>query len=186
MPILQNARREAFCLALAEGESVDAAYARAGYKRNRKNAARLRTNDGIQCRVAELQERHAAMAAITVADVARMLTEDRAAALAAKQISAAVAASVALGKLFGLFIDKATVDATIRKPLREPSQLKQMSLSQWTERFAPKGTITDPELKATAREEAKEGVDSLWPPGAPISSNDCARSATYPAPGRSR
>lgn len=56
MPVLPDAKREAFAQALAKGKSQTDAYAAAGYKPHRQNAARLMTNDAVQARVRELQE----------------------------------------------------------------------------------------------------------------------------------
>ncbi len=55
MPILKNQRHELFCQALAKGKSGTDAYAEAGYKPSRHNAANLRTNETIIARVLELQ-----------------------------------------------------------------------------------------------------------------------------------
>jgi hypothetical protein len=77
---LKNTRHEAFAQALAKGSTVDAAYTEAGYKPNRKNASRLKTNEGIQKRVADLQACIAGetikAAALTDADfIARLIRE---------------------------------------------------------------------------------------------------------------
>ncbi len=55
MTILKNARHEKFAQALAKGMSADAAHTAAGYKPSRGNASRLRANESIVERVAELQ-----------------------------------------------------------------------------------------------------------------------------------
>lgn len=72
MPILRNTRHEAFAQNLAKGMSATEAYAAAGYKPNRKNAQRLRTNEGIQERVRELM---APAVEETEIEVARVLKE---------------------------------------------------------------------------------------------------------------
>lgn len=56
MPVLRNARHEAFAQALAKGKSATEAHALAGYSPNRGNAATLKQNESIQKRVAELLE----------------------------------------------------------------------------------------------------------------------------------
>ena len=56
MPTLKNQRWECFCQGLAKGMTGDAAYAEAGYKPSRKNAARLKANEVVQARMRELQE----------------------------------------------------------------------------------------------------------------------------------
>ena len=54
MPVLRNPRHEAFAQGLAKGLTADAAYREAGYKSNRKNAARMKTYEDIRERVLEL------------------------------------------------------------------------------------------------------------------------------------
>jgi phage terminase small subunit len=57
MPAIKNQRQEQFAQALAKGMTADAAYAEAGYKRNRGNAARLKAKESIKARIAELQQK---------------------------------------------------------------------------------------------------------------------------------
>lgn len=75
MPVLKNARHEAFAQALAKGMSRDAAYAEAGYKPHRQAAHRLLTNVDVRARVDELQGAAAEKAEWTAADRLRMLAE---------------------------------------------------------------------------------------------------------------
>jgi phage terminase small subunit len=70
--VLKNSRHEAFAQALAKGKTADEAYQDAGYKPSRGNAARLKANESIRARVAEITSRGADRAEI---DVARVLTE---------------------------------------------------------------------------------------------------------------
>lgn len=72
MPILKNQKHEAFAQALAKGQNADEAYQAAGFKANRGNAARLKANDNIRKRVAEIAESAANRAEI---DIARTLRE---------------------------------------------------------------------------------------------------------------
>jgi len=72
MPVLCNPRREAFAQGLAKGLTADAAYREAGYKSNRKNAARMKTYEDIRERVLELSR--AALPEIE-ATVERVLAE---------------------------------------------------------------------------------------------------------------
>ena len=69
---LANARHEAFAQARAKGMSADSAYAAAGYRPNRSNAAQLNAKQHVRARVAEITARGAARAEI---DIARTLTE---------------------------------------------------------------------------------------------------------------
>lgn len=72
MAAIKNARHEAFAQALAKGKTSDEAYVIAGYTENRGNAARLKANEHILSRVAELSEKAAERAEI---DIARTLRE---------------------------------------------------------------------------------------------------------------
>jgi len=41
-------------------------------------------------------------------------------------------------KLLGLGVDRAEIESRWRKPMREPGEVRQMSLERWMRRFAPK------------------------------------------------
>jgi phage terminase small subunit len=56
MAILPNGRHEKFAQALSRGLSADEAYQAAGFRPNRGNASRLKANESISRRVAELLE----------------------------------------------------------------------------------------------------------------------------------
>ena len=73
MPVLENARHERFAQALAKGKSQAEAYADAGYKPSEPNASRLTSNDKVQARLSELQERAATRTEITVASITERL-----------------------------------------------------------------------------------------------------------------
>jgi phage terminase small subunit len=74
MPVLDNARYEAFAQHLANGKTADESYVLAGFKANRGNATRLKANESVARRVAELVERGANQAQITVTRVLQELT----------------------------------------------------------------------------------------------------------------
>lgn len=73
MPALKNGRHERFAQEIAKGETADAAYASAGFKPNRGNATRLKANESVASRVAEIQGRAAVRAEITVASITERL-----------------------------------------------------------------------------------------------------------------
>lgn len=54
MPLLKNAKHEAFAQGLAKGLSADESYQRAGFKPNRGNASVLKQKENISNRVAEI------------------------------------------------------------------------------------------------------------------------------------
>lgn len=57
MPVLKNAKREAFAQAIAAGKTADEAQVEAGYTPNHGNATRLKSNEAIKDRVAEIRSR---------------------------------------------------------------------------------------------------------------------------------
>lgn len=73
MPALSNPKHERFAQALAKGRTQAEAYAEAGYAPSEPNASRLRSNDKVQARIAELQERAAVRTEITVASITERL-----------------------------------------------------------------------------------------------------------------
>lgn len=81
MPALPNARHEAFVRGLALGKTADQAYEDAGYKRNRKNAARLKANEDIGKRLRELNEGAAKRVTLDKAWVLERLMRNAAVAL---------------------------------------------------------------------------------------------------------
>lgn len=105
MPVLRNARHEAFAQALAKGKSATEAMAAAGYA-DPRNSTRLTKNDEIRRRVDELQGRGAKKVEVTLESLAAELDEARAIAAGEKQSSAMVAATMGKAKLFGLIVEK--------------------------------------------------------------------------------
>lgn len=114
MPVLKNARHETFAQGLAKGMSATEAYAAAGYKGDRKAASNLWTNMDIKERVTELQSKAVKKVEITVDSLAQELEEARAIALAEKQSSAAVSATMGKAKLFGLGVEKRHLSGTLQ------------------------------------------------------------------------
>lgn len=114
MPVLPNPRHESFAQALAKGKTADEAYAQAGYKPNRHNASRLKTNEHITDRVAELQQKVAKKVEVTVESLAVELEEARAIALKEKQSSAAVQATMGKAKLFGLGVENRRLSGSVQ------------------------------------------------------------------------
>lgn len=106
MGVLPNARHEKFVQALAKGRTAEKAYVEAGYKANRHNAAALAREEHISTRLQELQERAAEKVGVTIQSLTDELEEARGIAIAEKQSSAAVAATLGKAKLHGLLIEK--------------------------------------------------------------------------------
>lgn len=109
MPALANPKHERFAQALAKGETADAAYVLAGYEENRGNAARLKANESIEARVAEILERAATRAEITVASISDRLlkiAEKCERTSEANKLGVARATLMDVAKLNGLIVDK--------------------------------------------------------------------------------
>jgi hypothetical protein len=109
MPVLQNAKHEAFAQALAKGKSATEAYTAAGYKGDRTAASRLSTNVNVQARVIELQGRAAERTVITVSSITDRLlkiAEKGEVASDAPLLSVARAALMDAAKLNGLVVEK--------------------------------------------------------------------------------
>lgn len=106
MPVLKNARHELFVQALAKGKTAEKAYVEAGYKANRHNAAALAREKHILTRLQELQAKAAEKAVVTIQSLTDELEEARGIAIADRQSSAAVAATLGKAKLHGLLIEK--------------------------------------------------------------------------------
>jgi hypothetical protein len=102
MAALKNQRHELFALGIAKGKTAEQAFADAGYSPNPKNTTRLKKNEGVAARIAELKERAAVRVVVTVESLASELEEARLIAITNKQTSAAVQATMGKAKLFGL------------------------------------------------------------------------------------
>jgi phage terminase small subunit len=115
LPCLSNPKHERFAQGLAKGLTQVEAYEEAGYKPDTGAAARLSVNVSLKARVAELQERGAIRAEITVADLILELEEARKAAVSADnpQSSAMVAATMGKAKLLGFITDKVKADVNV-------------------------------------------------------------------------
>lgn len=106
MPVLDNARHERFAQELAKGVSQVEAYRLAGYERNESHASRLVSNGKVAERVAELKQEAAAVAVITIHDIARQLDEDRDFARQLEAPGPAITATMGKAKVLGLLVEK--------------------------------------------------------------------------------
>ncbi len=75
MAVLKNPRHERFAQEVAKGKSQSDAYAAAGYKPSEHHASRLARNGKVKARVAELLERGAAKAEVTVKKIVAELAK---------------------------------------------------------------------------------------------------------------
>lgn len=105
-PILTNPRHERFAQELAKGQSADAAYEAAGFKKSRSAASRLSAKVNIRSRVAELQSQTAERAIVTAESLIAEAEEARVGAIAAGRFAAAVSAIKEKGVLSGVRVEK--------------------------------------------------------------------------------
>lgn len=120
MPALTNAKHERFAQELAKGATADEAYQLAGYAENRGNATRLKANESIGKRVAEILGGAAIRAEITVAGITGKLlaiAEKAEVKDEAPMLAVARAAYMDAAKLNGLVIDKVDAKTTNRTAL---------------------------------------------------------------------
>jgi phage terminase small subunit len=137
-----NYRQEAFCRHLAEGLPQSRAYIEAGYA-SRGNAAeasasQLLRNPKVAARLTSLQAKAAIRSEITVDSLVAELDDLLRLAIECENPSAGVSAIMGKAKLLGLVVDKSEVGTTMRKPAREATEERQMTLEEWQRRFAPK------------------------------------------------
>jgi hypothetical protein len=119
---------EAFAQYLKQGLPACRAYEKSGYRPNRGNAIRLKTNEIIRRRLAELTRSLAVKTAVTIASLTEQIVEDREFARQLDNPSAAHAATISLGKLHGHFID--------RKEVGQPGDFANMSEAEVKEKIA--------------------------------------------------
>lgn len=109
MAALKNARHERFAQELAKGESASAAYEIAGYNPDRGAASRLSANVSVRARVAEILDKAATRAEITVASISDRLlkiAEKGEKSREAPLLSVSRAALMDVAKLNGLIVNK--------------------------------------------------------------------------------
>ena len=148
MPVLTNPRHERFAQGVAKGRSQGEAYVYAGYSKQaagndtRANATRIAKRPEVAARIVELQERQANRIGVTVDDLVGELNDMLKLAKRCKQPSAGVGAVLAKGKLLGLIVDKAELDATVRKPSKVPTDKTEMTMDEWAAKFSPRSSET--------------------------------------------
>lgn len=127
---LQNGRHERMAQELAKGTEQFAAYRLAGFRGTKPAASKVAHREDVRARVAELLERGARRAEITVADIARQLDEDRDFAREKLAPAAAVSATLGKAKVLGLIVERqehtgrggAPIDIDIKVNWVDPDQ----------------------------------------------------------------
>lgn len=124
MGILANPKHEAFCQRRLEGMTQEAAYIAVGYKPSRPHAHKLSIRPDVVQRMKELHIGALAKTEVTVETIAEQLDADREFAIKCKVPSAAVAATVAKAKLYGLAVDRSVVAVTHNYSSMSEEELK--------------------------------------------------------------
>lgn len=75
MPVLKNPKHELFAQEVAKGTTLEIAYERAGYAPSRKNAQRLRSNEGVSRRIEEILSLAAERTGVTIERIAGELAK---------------------------------------------------------------------------------------------------------------
>jgi phage terminase small subunit len=106
VPALPNHRWERFAQELAKSKPADQDNQAAGSTQNRGNATRLKQNERINARVAEIIDRAAVRAEVTQASLIEEAEEARLLAMQLDQPAAAIAAIKEKGVLSGVRVEK--------------------------------------------------------------------------------
>ena len=127
MPALKNPRHERFVQGLAAGKTADQAYQDAGYKPNRCNAGRLKTNENIQARLQELQHKAADKVVVDRAYIMKKLKKNAETCLGEgdnRNPTAANRALELLGKELGMFVDRRLLNVRYMDDMSEEELLE--------------------------------------------------------------
>lgn len=135
MPVLENQRHELFAQGLAQGKSASEAYEAAGYSHNDGNAVRLKGNEKVQARVAELQERAAVSVSLTREWVLEQLIDTVNKAKGTEDYAPANKALELLGKELGMFVDRS--ESLNRNVEFVVSSDPIDNVEEWSEQFRP-------------------------------------------------
>jgi hypothetical protein len=110
MPVLENQRHEIFAQEIAKGKTISESYVLAGFKPNRANAARLKAKESVRQRILELGQAGAAAAKVTVESLINELEAARQQATDYRQLSAAIRAIEAKGKIAGVLVERKQIE----------------------------------------------------------------------------
>lgn len=127
MAPLSNQRHETFALHRAQGKTADEAYKLAGFSPHRGNASRLSSNESILSRVTELQSKAAKKVEVSVEGLATELEQARVIAIAERQASAAVQATMGKAKLFGFGKETRRIEGALQVTTFNPDDLAKLT-----------------------------------------------------------
>jgi hypothetical protein len=131
MPVLKNARHERFAQGVVQGLSADAAYAAAGYKPDRGNAARLTAKDSIRARVEELMMEAASATVLSARWCVDELAKNHARAVTKGDLANSNRALELIGRFFRAWTPEDTGDQQVDHiPLAERLKAYQRESEQ--------------------------------------------------------
>ena len=139
-----------FVFAILEGKNQVEAYKAAGYKGGknaeltdqalRSTASKVARRPLVANALAAARERQIARVEITVDDLVKRLERAYDVALSCDppQANAAVSATMGIGKLLGLVLDRSELTVIRDKPSPVPSKVLELSEDDWKKTFAKK------------------------------------------------
>ena len=165
---LADAREETFCRMVADGVTLGASWARAGFPaepdalRAASAGAHLFRQDRIRARVEAILAARAEASHATLPEVSDMLRRIYAEALHNGEYGAAHSAAFSLARLHGLIIDRAQIDV-VRRPAREPDAPAEQALGAWVQALPPMITIEGPKAQDASNINSLAGPGPLGP-----------------------
>ena len=137
MAPLHNPRHEAFVRGLFEGKSADESYQAAGYRKNDGNCIRLKGNERLQTRLAELQAEAQRRSEVTIGSLLSELEHARLRADSLNQLSASVKAISEKAKISGLLTQKIEIGSPGSFGNESPEELADAFLAEQILYFRP-------------------------------------------------
>src|SRR5215831_18193874 len=135
--IARDQRYEMFCWGIVKGLSQRDAYQAAGYSRSDRHMNVIFKRPQIQRRIQEMRAQMRYKLKISVESLVVDLVDSRQRAIAAGEIANEISATMAIARLLGFLVDKNEV-SVIYKPSAQPTDVIDLPLSEWTEKYAPK------------------------------------------------
>jgi len=138
----RDQRYELFCWGIVKGLSQADAYRNAGYSRSGKKPSMrhltvLMKKPAIIRRIEELRANMRYKLKISVESLVIDLIDSRQRAIAAGEIANEISATMSIARLLGFLVEKNEV-SVIYKPSAQPTDVIDLPLSEWTEKYAPK------------------------------------------------
>ena len=132
-------KQRLFAEAYAAGVPPAQAWREAGYVS--VYASDRAMTDGVKLHIAQFQHEHAERNRVTVDSLLKELEAARHAAMGLCQIAAAITATMGKAKLLGMLVDRSksehTVDVTVARAVRDPTELKTITADEWVRLYKP-------------------------------------------------